>query len=240
MSNDNTRPSVKHAVGKTIGTWPAWWTLTIAAGATIFTTVPDAINGEANPLDYQGTEQQQELVAQHEADFAALQEMKGQIELLEAQAGLGGESEKLTALKTTFSEQAVNDYVDLYMDGATKEGPALSEENFNRLQKAFTENVADPSAFGFHAAIDAGLLNETMAETELKTGSDVERFQTAKAMDEKMGDAVKDPAGGYFASVFASLGAALLLYLMCAGVSEWQQGPSRVPRRKPKPSYGKH
>ncbi|MBL1146737.1 MAG: hypothetical protein HND56_09510 [Pseudomonadota bacterium] len=240
MSNDNTRPSVKHALGKTIGTWPAWWTLTIAAGATIFTTVPDAINGEANPLDYQGVEQQQELVAQHEADFAALQEMKGQIELLEAQAGLGGENEKLTALKTTFSEKAVNDYVDLYMDGATKDGPALSEENFNRLQQAFTENVADPSAFGFHAAIDAGLLNETMAETELKTGSDVDRFQTAKAMDEKMADAVKDPADGYFASGIGTLLSAFLLYIICASISEWQKAPSRVPRRKSKPAYGKH
>jgi hypothetical protein len=126
------------------------------------------------------------------------------------------------------------------MDGATKDGPALSEENFNRLQQAFTENVADPSAFGFHAAIDAGLLNETMAETELKTGSDVDRFQTAKAMDEKMADAVKDPANGYFASGLGTILSAYLLYIICASISEWQKAPSRVPRRKSKPAYGKH
>lgn len=240
MPNDNTRPSVKHALGKTIGTWPAWWTLSIAAGAAIFTGVPDAMDHGTKPLEHPGTEIQQSLIAEHQADFAALKEMKARIEMLEAQAALGGENEQLTALKTTFSEKAVQDYVDLYVQGASKDGPALSEENFDNLRRDFAENIAEPSSFGFNSTIQTGLLDETLAATELKTGNAVAQFQTAKAMDQQLGDAVKDPATPYFISAGVTAVTAFLLLLMCAGIGEWEKLPARVPRRKQKPAYGKH
>jgi len=240
MSHENTRPSVKYALGKTIGTWPAWWTFTIAAGATVFMTVPDALDHTMKPLEHPGTEMQQSLIAAHDADFAALKEMKAQIEMLEAQAALGGDNAQLTELKTAFSEKAVTDYVDLYVQGASKDGPALSEENFHNLRQDFAKNIADPSSFGFNSTIQTGLLDETLAETDFKTGSAVDQFQTAKAMDQHMADEVKDPAAPYFLSTVGTMLAGFLLYLMCAGISGWQEGPSRVPRRKSKPTYGKH
>ena len=163
---------------------------------------------------------------------------------MEAQNVLIGDSEELTALKKDFGKQAVNAYTDLYLDGATLEGAAISEQNFEQLRQTFAETVIAPAALGFQTDISTGMLDETLAQTALNADTETDRYRLAQNIDKQLADAQNDDSIGPYgiAGITAGGMTALLLALsMFMGIN-WCNEPKRVPVRKPKKStpYGKH
>ncbi|TVQ83272.1 MAG: hypothetical protein EA357_06360 [Micavibrio sp.] len=238
MANDNTRPNVKHYVGKTVNNYPAWIALSAMATGGLFTVLPNAMDTEQHALEHPGTAAQEEVVNFHETRLAELQALRGEIGLLKAQAGLGDENtEQIGNLTSEFSRSAVTAYLDLYLHGATEDGPALSEENFDRLRSDFKQNVANPADFGFQKTIATGYLDEAMAATRINTSSDGAKFEAVKDMNQKMAGEVKDASLPYFLAVMGSMASTFLLFLLCASAYSWREQPARVPRRK-KPKSG--
>lgn len=247
MSKKDTKPNIKRVVADTFGTMPGLLVSTAVAAAVSFGTIPGMLDTEIATPDNTGTAMEESITAQHQADFAALQEMKSQIGLLEAETSFTGGSQELTDLKTTFGKQAVAAYMDLYLEGATNDGAALSEQNFEKLRTEFTETIANPAEFGFQENISAAMLDETLAQTDLNIQDGTDRFETAKQLDQQLATALENETAkkdnAFTAPLVASVGSFLLLFMLCGFVNEtWGYEPRRVPRRKPKKTgpYGGH
>lgn len=245
MSHQDTKPNIKRVVADTFGTYPGWLVTSAIAAATCFTAIPAALDSDIPLPDQTGTVLEESITAQHQESFAALQEMKAQISLLEAETAFTGGSQELTDLKTDFGKKAVTAYTDLYLAGAGNDGAALSEENFESLRNAFAEKIANPAEFGFQEHISAAMLDETLAKTELNTQSDAARFETAKQIDGALAQSLEDQKNqenrAFTLPLIGSVFSVLMLYMLAAGVSEnWGREPRRVPRRKSKSAYGNH
>ena len=244
---DNTKPNIKRIVADTFGSFPGLIVSTAVAAAVSFGTIPDMLDTDVAAPDNTGTAMEESITAQHQADFAALQEMKSQISLLEAETSFTGGSQELTDLKTAFGKQAVAAYMDLYLEGASNEGAALSEQNFEKLRTEFTETIANPADFGFQENISAAMLDETLAKTDLNMKNGTDRFETAKQLDQQLATALEDETvkkdKAFTAPMVASVASFLFLFMLSGFVKDtWGYEPRRVPRRKPKKTgpYGGH
>ena len=69
--------------------------------------------------DQTGSAMEASILAEHQADFAKLEQMKAEIELLESQTVLTDGSAELTQMKSDFNRLTVSAYSDLYLDGST-------------------------------------------------------------------------------------------------------------------------
>lgn len=196
--------------------------------------------------DQTGSAMEASILAEHQADFSKLEQMKAEIELLESQTVLTDGSAELTQMKSDFNRLAVSAYGDLYLEGSTQEnGAGLSEAHFQELHQQFADNIIDPATIGFSGSVDAGMLDETLAVTDLKTGSDVERFQTVKALSQTLAEhqvtaAEKNEEAGFIGFMSGFL---IFALAMCGGavVSEkYRWEPRRIPANRPKTPYGKH
>lgn len=105
--------------------------------------ISDKIGDEVVLPDQTGSAMEVSIMAEHQADFAKLEQMKGEIELLESQTVLTNGSAELTEMKSDFNRLAVSAYGDLYLDGSTQEnGAGLSETHFQELHNAFAEKLS--------------------------------------------------------------------------------------------------
>ncbi|TNE31965.1 MAG: hypothetical protein EP349_02925, partial [Alphaproteobacteria bacterium] len=224
MSKKDTKPNIKRVIADTFGTGPSLVISTAIAAAISFGTIPGMLDSDVATPDNTGTAMEESITAQHQADFAALQEMKSQIGLLEAETAFTGGSQELTDLKTAFGKQAVAAYMNLYLEGANNEGAALSEQNFEKLRTEFTETIANPAEFGFQENISAAMLDETLAKTDLNMQDGTDRFETAKQLDQQLATALEDETAkkdnAFTAPLVASVGSFLLLFMLSGFVSD--------------------
>lgn len=196
--------------------------------------------------DRTGSAMEASIIAEHKADFAKLEQMKAEIELLESQTVLTDGSAELTQMKSDFNRLAVSTYNDLYLDGSTKEnGAGISEQAFQELHTQFSDNVINPAMIGFAEKVDAGMLDETLAASDLKTGSEVERFQTVKSLNQTLSEHHKAAVDKQEENGMLSFmgGAVLFMVFMFAGATvsdRYRREPRRIPANRPKTPYGKH
>ncbi|MBL1146736.1 MAG: hypothetical protein HND56_09505 [Pseudomonadota bacterium] len=247
MSKKDTKPNIKRVIADTFGTGPGLIISTAIAAAVSFGTIPGMLDTKTTAPDNIGTAMEESITARHQANFAALQEMKSQIDLLEAETAFTDGSQELTDLKTAFGKQTVSTYMDLYLEGASNEGAALSEQNFEKLRTEFAETIANPADFGFQENITASMLDETLATTDLNMQDGTDRFETAKQLDQQLATALEEETAkkdnAFTAPLVASVASFLLLFMLTSFVDEkWGYEPRRVPRRKPKKTgpYGGH
>src|SRR5690606_16184988 len=117
---------------------------------------------------------------------------------------------------------------------------------FQELHQHFAEKIIDPATIGFAKTVDAGMLDETLAATELKAGSDVERFQTVKAVSKSLSDHYASTIEKNDDAGFAGFaGGAILFFLVFlfsgAAINDrYSREPRRIPSNRPKTPYGKH
>jgi len=240
---DNTKPNIKYTIGKTLGRPDAWLLCTALAAGASFAIIPNVMDSDVAAPDQIGTAMEQSVLEQHHNAFDALRQMKSEIALNEAKAAASGSSAAVDELKTAFGDKALNSYLDLYLSGASAtEGAAISEENFETLRAEFAKEIVSPATLGFNDRIAAGMLDETLAETTLNQDTELDKFQTVKALDGKLGDFSKQQADPYFAAAMASLVNMLVLFVFCSGIaSRWRHNePERVPVKKPQQKYGQH
>ncbi|TVQ83273.1 MAG: hypothetical protein EA357_06365 [Micavibrio sp.] len=239
MTQKNTRPSIKHKTGRILHEYPgpSVSAILLLSASIGFPAGYSLVDTSQQPLEHPGNAQQEEVLAVHETRLAELKNMRAEMDFLKAREGLGAQDNRLQELQSAFSDAALGSYIDLYLKGATSDGPALSEENFDRLRRDFKENIADPSDFGFKKTIATGLLDETLAETDLRTGSDLAKFQTAKEMNEKMANGTNQGPPAGFIGFTLSLSLGILLLIGAIKAENWRDLPARVPRRKPKKSF---
>ena len=240
--------NLKQAVGQIFGNEPAWYITSMAAAASIMFASPQIFDETTAP-DEIGTEQAASVLAEHEASFSALQEMKAEIELNEARATLGGAS-NLADLKDAFANQAVEAYLDLYTEGVSTEGAAISEKQFQDLRDQFTQTIAKPSDLGFQSNIEVGMLDELLAEHDLTSNTDAQKYQKVKALDQAMADSLRDNQNVFADAAFTvggSLGAIALMFLFCGPIAtRWSEEPKYLtPTSHPNKfrkngKYGKH
>lgn len=209
-------------------------------------TISDKMGEEVLLPDQTGSAIEASILAEHQADFTKLAQMKAEIELLESQTVLTDGSAELTQMKSDFNRLAVSAYGDLYLDGSTQEnGAGLSETHFQELHQQFADKIINPATIGFAETVDAGILDETLATTDMKTGSDVERFQTVKAVNQALSEHQATTAEKNSDAGFAGfMGGAVLFILFLAGGAmvndKYKWEPRRVPSNRPKTPYGKH
>jgi len=244
MSKRDTKPNIKRVIADTFGTGAGVILSSAIATGTIFAVMPDT---DITLPDTSGSAMEESITAQHQANFSALQEIKSNITLLEAETSFTGGSTELTELKTAFGKQAVAAYMDLYLEGARNDGAALSEENFANLRKTFAEEIANPAEFGFQKHISAAMLDETLAKTDLNTQNSADRFETAQQIDQALATALDEESRDRKSStvlplVLSAAAFSLLLLLSSIAKDEWEYEPRRVPRKKPKKNgpYGGH
>lgn len=242
--SEATKPNIKRKIADTFGHPVGWFASSVATAVLSLAIVPAVVDDNAVTPDAVGTAMEESVMAQHQADFSALQDMKADIALMEAQNVLIGDSEELTALKKDFGKQAVNAYTDLYLDGATQDGAAISEQNFEQLRQRFAETIIDPAALGFQTEIAPGMLDETLAQTTLNADTETDRYTLAQNIDKQLAAAQNDDSIGPYGIAGLTAGgiAGLLLILSITMGINWCNEPKRVPVRKPKKStpYGKH
>jgi hypothetical protein len=196
--------------------------------------------------DQTGSAMEASILAEHQADFSKLEQMKAEIELLESQTVLTDGSAELTQMKSDFNRLAVSAYSDLYLDGSTQEnGAGISETAFQELHQHFADKIIDPATIGFAKTVDAGMLDETLSATELKAGSDVERFQTVKAVSKSLSDHYTTTIEKNDDAGFAGFVGGMIIFLamMFAGATvsdKYRWEPRRIPSNRPKTPYGKH
>lgn len=240
----------KQRAGEVLGNPFTFATLLTASSLGIFAGTDVALDNTQAP-DAIGTAQAEEVLAEHQATFSELQDMKTEIGLYEARMNLGGSSDELNTLKDQFATQAVNAYLDLYLDGATQGGAAISEQTFAELRTEFTETIAPPSELGFNDNIEVGMLDETLAQTDLSAATDQEKYKTVMSLDQQMADSYEENMndGSKAAIGFGgSMLGALILLLICAPFSNslatrWREQPEYIEKRPPsrKPGkYGQH
>ncbi|TVQ83270.1 MAG: hypothetical protein EA357_06350 [Micavibrio sp.] len=201
---------------------------------------PEAIAPENTP-----TAMEESIIAQHQQNFSALEGMQAEIELLKSQTSLTGGSEELSSLQDAFNRDALSAYKDLYLNGTTSEGAGISETSFQELRTHFAENIVNPADLGFKSDVKAALLNETLAETDLRTGSDIERFQTVKEINEKLADAHLNHTNDKEMSALFTMVGALFTFIIIGvsgmGVYDSLRREPRHIRKPQKPGpYGKH
>lgn len=237
--------NLKQAVGQVFGNEPAWYITSIVAATSIVIASPQIFDTTTAP-DEIGTEQAASVLAEHEASFSALQEMKAEIELNEARATLGGAS-NLADLKDAFANQAVEAYLDLYTEGASTEGAAISEKQFQDLRDQFTQTIAKPSDLGFQSNIEVGMLDELLVEHDLTSNTDAQKYQKVKALDQALADSLRDNKNVFADAAFTvggSFGAIALMFLFCGPIAtRWRDEPKYVSSKaKPKKpgKYGQH
>lgn len=196
--------------------------------------------------DQTGSAMEASILAEHQADFTTLEQMKAEIELLESQTVLTDGSAELTQMKSDFNRLAVSAYSDLYLDGSTQEnGAGISETAFQELHQHFADKIINPATIGFAETVDAGILDETLSATDLKTGSDVERFQTVKSVSKTLSDhyttAIEKNDDAAFKGFMS--GAMIFFLILLSGVAvndRYIREPRRIPSNRPKTPYGKH
>ncbi|TNE31966.1 MAG: hypothetical protein EP349_02930 [Alphaproteobacteria bacterium] len=241
---ENTKPNIKYKIGQTFGTPLAWILCSAAATAVNFAVIPAVMDNDIAAPDQTGTAIEQSVLNQHHSAFDALKQMKAQIELNEAKAAASGSSAAVDELKTAFGDKALNAYMDLYLSGASAtEGAAISEESFETLRAEFANEIIAPSTLGFHDHIAAGMLDETLAATSLNQETELDKFQTVKALDGKLGDFNDQQSKPFAAAGVASLGTLMLFFFLCGPTmaSRWRYSePERVPVKKPQKKYGQH
>lgn len=241
---ENTKPNIKYKIGQTFGTPLAWLLCSAAAAGLNFAVIPNVMDNDIAPPDQTGTAMEQSVLEQHHNAFDALKQMKAEIELNEAKAAASGSSAAVDELKTAFGDKALNTYMDLYLSGASAtEGAAISEENFETLRATFANEIVSPATLGFSENVAAGMLDETLAETTLQQGTELDKFQTVKALDSKLGDFNDQKSEPFAAAALASLGTFLLFFMLCgpAMAARWRYSePERVPVKKPQKKYGQH
>jgi len=243
--SEATKTNIKRKIADTFGDPLGWIASSVAVTALSFSIIPAVVDDNSITPDAVGTAMEETVMAQHQADFATLQDMKADIALMEAQNVLIGDNEELTALKKAFGKQAVHAYTDLYLAGATQDGAAISEQNFEKLRQTFAETVIDPSALGFQAEISSAMLDETLAKTStLDAATETARYGLAQNIDKQLTVAEDDKAlGPYGIATTTSAASALVLLILSFIMGTcWSDEPKRVPVRKPKKStpYGKH
>lgn len=203
----------------------------------------DKIESDIVLPDQTGSTMEASIIAEHQAGFSKLAQMKAEIELLESQTVLTDGSTELTQMKSDFNRLAVSTYGDLYLNGSTQEnGAGISETYFQELHDAFAEKIINPATIGFAKTVGAGMLDETLAATDLKTGSDVERFQTVKAVSHALSAYQSTPNED--AHITGVLGGLILLFLSLLGgvniQNKYRKEPRHIPTNRPKSPYGKH
>ena len=242
---EHQKRNLKQAVGQVFGNAPAFFITAVTATASVMISSPHIFDTTTAP-DEVGTEQAASVLAEHEASFSALQEMKAEIELNEARATLGGAS-NLVDLKDAFANKAVDAYLDLYTDGASNDGAAISEQQFQDLRDKFTQTIAEPSDLGFQSNIEVGMLDELLSQHDLSADNDAQKYQKVKALDQAMADSFTDNqnlVGDVLFSVGGSLASIILLFMFCGPIaSGWRDEPKYVSSHaKPKKpgKYGQH
>ncbi len=242
----DTKINIKRTIADTFGTSTGLILSVGAATALSFTLIPPMVdNGYVAP-DETGSAIEESILAQHHQNFADLEEVKSQIDMLKAQTSFTGGSTELTELKAEFGRQALSAYKDLYLNGSTAEGAGISEKNFEELRAHFTANIADPAEFGFQKEVKAGMLDETLAETRLRTGSELERFQTVQAVNSTLAELQKNyeekkDKPYEVAGIISLLSFIVLFGASMAANEKWGYEPKRIPRDKPrKLKHGNH
>jgi len=247
---DSLKRNPKQIAGEILGNPITFVALVAASSMGIVAGTDIALDNRQAP-DAIGTAQADVILAEHQATFSELQDMKTEIGLYEARTNLGGSSDELNALKDQFATQAVNAYLDLYIDGATQDGAAISEQTFAELRTEFTETIAPPSELGFNDNIEVGMLDETLAHTDLSAATDMDKYKTVTALDQQMADSYTEnmnDGGKTAVGLGGSLLGGLLLFLICGPMSgslasRWREQPDYLEKRPSsrKPGkYGQH
>jgi len=171
-------------------------------------------------IDNVGSSEQQELVAEHQVDLQDLKKQKLQLDIAQAEHAYQKEfgdaassTVKLQSLQNAFTEQAQQELMDLYLQGATSEGAGIGEQDFQDLHKTFlsiAQEDVDLKAMGYRTNISVGILDEALANTNLpENSSDIERYNAMKQINDIMNDETNDGLGfavlGWVASFFVSL-----------------------------------
>lgn len=236
--SENTQPNPKYYIGKLFNNPLSWMASTAVVGAALITpTIEDGVM-----LDTIGTDQEASIIAEHQENFADLKQMRADLDYAEAHAAATGNETGLSELQESFGEKALNSYLSLYTKGASQDGAALSEENFDNLRTTFAHEIMDPETFGFHSIgqSDAGLLDETLAETFLNTDDAKATFQTAKELDNKMAE---DQNTLTALTGLAGLGTAafcwFMLHFCVSTAGSWSREDKRIPKKTAR-RYGQH
>lgn len=162
-------------------------------------------------IDNVGSAEQQELVAEHEADLLDLKKQKLQLDIAQAEhayqkvfGDASSSAVQLQSLQDAFTEQAQKELMDLYLQGATSEGAGIGEQDFQELHKTFlsiTQEDVDLKAMGYQKDISVGILDEALVNTNIPDNSnDIERYNAMKQINDIMHDETTDGYG------FAALG----------------------------------
>lgn len=249
MSEDFKR-NPKQKAGEILGDPFVFMGLTAIMGISItFGTAP--LFDELKTPDNVGTAQEETVLAEHQATFTELQDMKTEIGLYEARANLGGDVDELSRLKDDFAKQAVDAYLDLYVEGASQDGAAISEQQFVELRNTFTNTIASPEKLGFNNTIEAGMLDEFLAQSTLSTSTDEDKYKTVRALDQQMADSYienKNQGAYDLTAILGTFLSAGILFLICGPMSfslasRWREQPDYIEKRPSsrKPGkYGQH
>lgn len=157
-------------------------------------------------IDNVGSSEQQELVAEHQADLQALKKQKLQLDIAQAEhayqvefGDAAGSTATVQSLQDAFTEQAQKELIDLYLQGATSEGAGIGEQDFKDLHKVFleiTQEDVDLEAMGYQKNISVGILDEALANTNIPENSnDIQRYNAMKQINDIMHDEANDGVG---------------------------------------------
>ena len=160
-------------------------------------------------IDNVGSSEQQELVAEHQADLQALKKQKLELDIAQAEhayqvefGDAAGSTATVQSLQDAFTEQAQKELMDLYLQGATAEGAGIGEQDFQELHKTFlsiTQEDVDLQAMGYQKDISVGILDEALSNTNIsETSNDIERFNAMKQINQIMHEETTDGAGFAF------------------------------------------
>lgn len=236
--------NLKHTAGQAFGTPKGWAVASAISTALIMTSFPLVMDEHVNAPDDTGTEMSASVLAEHQADFSTLKDMRADIEVLEAKAAVSGSTDELSTLKEEFADKALNTYLDLYLDGASQDGAAISEQSFAELRDEFSSTIVDPEVLGFQADIAPGMLDEVLSQSTLATDTETNRFQTAKQIDTALATAQADTELPYLLGALSSLLTILLLLGFSSKAERWLMTEPKyksVQSKPKKPSkYGQH
>ena len=236
--------NIKHVVGETIGSPGGWAKTSALATAVMMVSFPLIMDNGVNAPDATGTDMSASVIAEHETDFTALQEMRADIDVLEAKAAISGSTAELSTLKEEFADKALNTYLDLYLDGASQDGAAISEEKFKELRDEFSSTIVNPEVIGFNTHIAPGMLDEVLGQTTLQTDTETDRFQTAKQIDNALAQANDDAGDPFLYGALASFASILLLLFGSIKAEQWRLYEPKYKSAQSKPKkpgkYGQH
>lgn len=240
---DNTKPNPKYYIGKAFGNPLSFM---LGLGVVAATAIVPTLDDNYIAPDQEGTAEQSTVLATHTERFETLKDLKEDLNYAQAQAAATGNNTEVTQLKENFGAQALSSFVDLYVSGASQDGAALSEENFDKLRHQFAENIMDPETFGFQADghLATGLLDESMDGMDFTQNDDQDRFQIAQQLDQKMAAGNGDLNGSTLFAILFSMVFAAGFLPFCAGTAQrWSyREDKRIPRKTPKKAtrYGNH